>query len=61
MVLDADMERAECIASELTEALGEIAQQGEDMSDVMMGVLMFFNIVYGFAEEEFGFKPESVH
>lgn len=61
MTLDADMERAEEIASDLTEALGQIARDGEDVSDVMMGVMMFFNIIYSFAEVEFGLASDRVH
>jgi hypothetical protein len=61
MVLDADMERSEEIAEQLSEALADITADGEDLSDVMMGVLMFFNIIYSFAEVEFGLVDGKVH
>lgn len=61
MVLDADMERSEQIAEQLSEALADITADGEDLSDVMMGVLMFFNIIYSFAEVEFGLADGKIH
>lgn len=61
MVVDADMERAEEIAEQLSEALADITADGEDLSDVVMGVLMFFNIIYSFAEVEFGLAEGSIH
>ena len=61
MTIDADMERASEIAEMLSEALADITEQGEDLSDVMMGVLMFFNIIYSFAEVEFGLADGKIH
>lgn len=61
MVLNADIERAEEIASELTTALGDIAIDGEDMSDVVLGVSMFWQIIYQFADHELNGGSESIH
>ena len=61
MTIDADMERAGEIAEMLSEALADITEHGEDLSDVMMGVLIFFNIVYSFAEVQFGLVDGNLH
>lgn len=61
MVLDANYERAEEIASELTHALGEIALNGEDMADVVLGVSMFWQIIFQFADHEMNGGSESIH
>ena len=61
LIEGADIERAEEIASELTTALGDIAIDGEDMSDVVLGVSMFWQIIYQFADHELNSGSESIH
>lgn len=61
MILDANYERAEEIASELTHALGEISLDGEDMADIVLGVSMFWQIIFQFADYEMNGGSESIH
>lgn len=38
-----------------------VAKSDGTVVDVMMGVLMFFNIIYSFAEVEFGLTEGSIY
>lgn len=57
LIENADIERAEEIASELTEALSEIAEDGEDMANIVLATSMFWQIIFDFASG----ASESVH
>lgn len=57
LIEGADMERAEDIAAELTEALAEICEDGEDMANIVLATSMFWQIIFDFASG----ASESVH
>ena len=58
---NADLERAEEIASGLTEALGEIVDDGEELVNIVLGASMFWQIIFQWADTEINGGSESIH
>lgn len=61
VISNADMERAEEIASQLTEALADITNDGEDLADIVLAASMFWQIIYQWADHEINGGSESIH
>lgn len=58
---NADLERAEEIAAGLTEALGEIVDDGEELVNIVLGASMFWQIIFQWADTEINGGSESIH